>query len=111
MNPEAIVVLTTVQKRQEAETLAGKIIEAKLAACVQVLPPMMSFYFWENRIQADSEHLLLIKTLAGKYDELEKFIQANHNYDVPEIVALAAERISDSYLGWIENYISVKSEN
>ncbi len=105
MNSEAIVVLTTVQAEEQAETLARKIVEAKLAACVQVLPPMKSFYFWEDAVQNDSEHLLLIKTLTGKYDELEKFIQANHSYDVPEIVALAAERVSGSYLDWIENYV------
>ncbi len=108
MNSEAIVVLTTVANTEEAETLARKIVEAKLAACVQVLPPMKSFYIWENQIQADSEHLLLIKTLAEKFDELEKFIQANHSYDVPEIVALAAERVSESYLGWLENYLKNK---
>ena len=109
MNSDAIVVLTTVQKKQEAESLARKIIEAKLAACVQVLPPMKSFYFWEDKIQADSEHLLLIKTLAEKYDELENFIQANHSYDVPEIVALAAEKVSQSYLGWLKNYLKTGS--
>jgi len=105
MKSQAIVVLTTVPNAEEAETLARKIIEAKLAACVQVLPPVKSFYFWEGKIQADSEHLLLIKTLTEKYDELEEFIQANHSYEVPEIVALAAERVSESYLTWLENYL------
>jgi periplasmic divalent cation tolerance protein len=105
MNSDAIIVLTTAPNTEEAETLARKIIEAKLAACVQVLPTMKSFYFWENQIQADSEHLLLIKTLAEKFDELEKFIRSNHRYDVPEVVALAAERISESYFGWMENYL------
>ena len=105
MNADAIVVLTTVANTEEAETLARKIVEAKLAACVQVLPPMKSFYFWENHIQTDSEHLLLIKTLAERYDELERFIQTNHSYDVPEIVALAAERVSESYLGWVKDYL------
>jgi periplasmic divalent cation tolerance protein len=105
MNSDAIVVLTTVANTEEAETLARKIVEAKLAACVQVLPPMKSVYFWEDKIQTDSEHLLLIKTLAEKFDELEKFIQTNHSYDVPEIVALAADRVSESYFGWISNYL------
>ena len=105
MKSEAIVVLTTVSNSEEAETLARKIVEMKLAACVQILPPIKSIYFWENRIQMDSEHLLLIKTLAEKYDNLEKFIQTNHSYDVPEIVALAAEQISGSYLGWMKNYL------
>lgn len=109
MKSDAIVVLTTIPNIEKAETLAREIIEAKLAACVQILPPMRSFYFWEGKIQTDSEYLLLIKTLAGEYDKLEKFIETNHSYDVPEILALPAEQVSQSYLGWIENY--VKGEN
>ncbi len=105
MKSKAIVVLTTVSNSEKAETLARQIVEAKLAACVQVLPQMKSFYFWENAVQTDSEHLLLIKTLAERYDELEKFIKANHSYDVPELVALSAERVSESYLGWIKDYL------
>ncbi len=99
---EAIVVLTTAPNIEEAEILAQKIVESRLAACVQILPPMTSVYFWENAVQKDSEHLLLIKTLAEKFDELEKFIQANHSYEVPEIVAIAAEKVSESYLKWLK---------
>jgi len=106
MKSEAIVVLTTTPNIEESETLARKIIEAKLAACVQVLPPMKSFYWWENEVQVDSEHLLLIKTLAEKFVELEKFIQANHSYDVPEIIALPTEKVSESYFDWMKNYLS-----
>lgn len=96
-----LIVLTTTSKTEEAESLARKIVEANLAACVQVLPPMKSFYFWEGGIQEDSEHLLLIKTLDEKFDELEKFIKSNHSYDVPEIVALSAEKVSKGYLNWM----------
>jgi periplasmic divalent cation tolerance protein len=66
---------------------------------------MKSFYFWENAVQTDSEHLLLIKTLPEKYDELEKFIQSNHSYDVPEIVAIRAEKVSESYFRWLREYL------
>lgn len=97
-----LIIFTTVPNNEEAEILARKIIDAKLAACVQILPPMKSFYFWENAIQSDSEHLLLIKTRAKNYDELEKFIQTNHSYDVPEIVAVKAENVSDEYLNWMK---------
>jgi len=100
-----LVVLTTTPNAEEAETLARKIVEARLAACVQVLPPMKSFYFWENEIQIDAEHLLLIKTLPEKFDALKDFIQANHSYSVPEIVALAAEKVSENYLSWIKDYL------
>ncbi len=61
-----LIVLTTTPNIEEAEALARKIVESKLAACVQILPQMKSFYFWENEIQKDSENLLLIKTLARK---------------------------------------------
>ncbi len=104
-----IIVLTTTPNIEEAESLARKIVEAKLAACVQVLSAMKSFYFWEGEIQKDAEHLLLIKTLEEKFDELEKFIRANHSYELPEIVAISAEKVSQSYLGWLSDYL--KNEN
>jgi periplasmic divalent cation tolerance protein len=100
-----LVVLTTTPSVEEAESLAQKIVEAKLAACVQVLPQMTSVYFWENAIQKDAEHLLLIKTLSEKFDELQEFIQSNHSYEVPEIVALPAEKVSSNYLNWMIDYL------
>lgn len=100
-----LVVLTTAPNIEESESLAQKIVEARLAACVQVLPPMTSVYFWENAVQRESEHLLLIKTLPERFDELKDFIQTNHSYEVPEIVALNAEKVSDSYLNWIKDYV------
>ena len=96
-----LIVFTTAPNTEEAENLAQAIIEAKLAACVQILPAMKSFYIWEDEIQTDSENLLLIKTLAEKFDELERFIRTNHSYDLPEIVAVSAEKVSESYLNWM----------
>ena len=103
-----LIVLTTTPNIEEAESLARKIVAEKLAACVQILPPMQSFYFWEGKVQKESEHLLLIKTLAAKFEELEKFIQANHSYDVPEIVALQSSEVSESYLDWMKNALQSK---
>jgi periplasmic divalent cation tolerance protein len=100
-----LIVLTTLPNNEEAETLAEKIVAAKLAACVQILPPVKSFYFWEGAIQKDREHLLLIKTLAEKFAELEKFIQETHSYEVPEIIALQTEKVSESYLNWTRSYL------
>ena len=97
-----LVVLTSVPNTEEGYALAEKIINAKLAACVQVLPEMRSFYVWEGEMQREAEHLLLIKTLGGKYDELERFIKENHSYSVPEIVALDALRESRPYLEWMK---------
>lgn len=103
-----LIVLTTTPNLEEAESLAKQIVEAKLAACVQVLPQMKSFYFWKGELQMDAEHLLLIKTLPEKYDELEEYIQTHHSYEVPEIVALAAEKVSESYLNWAIESLKVE---
>lgn len=97
--------MTTVPDAVSGEDLARRIVAARLAACVQILPPMRSFYFWEGAVQADEENLLLIKTVSEKFDELEKFIQANHSYDVPEIVAVSAEKVSTGYLDWMKSYL------
>jgi periplasmic divalent cation tolerance protein len=100
-----LIVFTTAPNIQEAERLAEKIVDAKLAACVQILPQMRSIYFWQGSVQNEPEHLLLIKTLEEKYESLEMFILANHSYDVPEIAAVSAEKVSESYLGWMKEHL------
>lgn len=100
-----LVVLTTAPNIKEAESLAQKIIEAKLAACVQISPQITSFYTWKGKIQKDTEHQIFIKTLPEKFDELRIFIQANHSYDVPEIVGIPVERGSQDYLTWIKDSV------
>ncbi|MGB7209250.1 MAG: divalent-cation tolerance protein CutA [Pyrinomonadaceae bacterium] len=101
-----LVVLTTVSSNEEAEALARQIVGEKLAACVQIQPQMTSVYFWEGEVRSEAEHLLLIKTLPEKYDALEEFIKSNHSYEVPEIVAVQSERVSDHYLDWIKEYLT-----
>jgi periplasmic divalent cation tolerance protein len=101
----ASIVFTSVGNAEEANALATKIVAASLAACVQVLPQMISVYMWEGKIQKEPEHLLLIKTLPDKFEELERFITANHSYTVPEIVAIDAERISEPYLAWMKELL------
>jgi Uncharacterized protein involved in tolerance to divalent cations len=100
-----LIVFTTAPNVSEAESLAFKIVEARLAACAQVLPSMKSFYFWNDAVQSEFEYLLMIKTLEEKFNELEAFIKANHSYEVPEIVAVTAEKVSADYLKWLEDYV------
>ncbi len=100
-----IIILTTTPDIEEAETLAAKIVSSGLAACVQVLPQITSFYVWEGKLQREGEYLLLIKTLEEKYDELHALISENHSYDVPEVVAIDAARVSDPYLAWMRELL------
>ena len=104
-NQIMLIVLTTVPSVEEAESLASGIVENKLAACAQIMPPMTSIYVWEGKVQRENEHLMLIKTLPDKYAELEEFITANHSYGTPEIVAVDAAHVSLPYLSWIEDLL------
>ena len=105
MTSKMLVVLTAIDSSERAAVLADKLVQTKLAACVQVLPPMTSFFYWEGAVQKESEHLLLIKTADEKYGELEAFLRENHSYDVPEIVAIKADRVSDDYAKWLGDYL------
>ncbi len=96
-----LIVLTTAADNESAEALARGIVEAKLAACVQILPRMTSVYFWEGKVQSEAEHLLLIKTAEEKYAEVERAISANHSYEVPEIIAIRSSEVSEPYLKWL----------
>ena len=101
-----LVVFTTAPNSEEANSLATRIVEEKLAACVQVLPPMTSHYSWNGAVQREPEHLLLIKTMEDNFEALAGFIKANHSYEVPEIVAIRSERVSDEYLAWMKGWLT-----
>lgn len=102
-----LIIFTTAPNQEEAETLARKLVEEKLTACVQILPQITSFYFWEDKVQNDAEFLLLIKTLDEKFDKVKAFIESNHSYSVPEIVGVDAGRISEKYAAWMSESLKI----
>lgn len=97
---ELIIVLCTVPDEAAAQKLAQGLVEERLAACVNAIPGLKSFCRWQGKIEVDPEIQLLIKTRRARFDDLAAWIKANHPYDVPEIVAIAADRVSDEYLAW-----------
>lgn len=100
-----LIVMTAMDSKVRAEALATGMVEGRLAACVQILPPMTSIYFWDGAVQREAEHLLLVKTAEEKYAEVEAYILANHGYEVPEIVAVRAEHVSQAYAKWLGDYL------
>ncbi len=100
-----IVVLCTVPK-EKGEGLAKLLVEKKLAACVNVVKGLRSFYWWKGKIEEDDEELLIIKTSRETYGELEKQIRENHPYTVPEIIALPIILGNPDYLAWIDESLS-----
>jgi periplasmic divalent cation tolerance protein len=97
----AIVVLITTGSREEALRLAEMLVGSRLAACVQVLPEIESIYHWQGRIERAPEVLLLVKTTAARFTELEREVRALHSYETPEIVALPITAVSAPYLEWL----------
>lgn len=96
-----IVILSTAPDELTAEKLARGLIEQGLAACVNAIPSVKSFYRWRGKIEAEPEIQLIIKTRPEHFDDVEKWLKANHPYEVPEIIALPAARVSDEYLQWV----------
>lgn len=104
MNQEVVVVLMTAGSRAESEYLAEMLVNKRLAACVQIMPGVQSIYSWQGKLQREAEFLLLAKTTRASFAELEREVRAAHSYETPEIIALPAAAVSDSYLQWmIEN--------
>jgi len=95
------VILTTAGNQEEANRLSELLVSRRLAACVQV-SNIQSCYLWKGKIVNEPEHLLLIKTMAYLYHEVEKAIVENHSYEIPEIVLLPISQGLDRYLGWVE---------
>jgi periplasmic divalent cation tolerance protein len=94
-------VLTNAPDREIARKLADGLVEARLAACVNVLAECTSVYRWKGAVQTASEVPMLIKTRAALFSEVEAFILSHHPYDVPEVVALSLRGASPAYLEWL----------
>ncbi|KAK8947108.1 hypothetical protein KSP39_PZI006397 [Platanthera zijinensis] len=99
----SIVVYVTVPNREAGKKLAESIINEKLAACVNIVPGIQSVYWWEGKVQSDSEELLIIKTRESLLNPLTEHVKANHEYEVPEVIALPINGGNDEYLEWIKN--------
>jgi periplasmic divalent cation tolerance protein len=94
------VVLTTTGSDEHAEGIVDAVLQAKLAACLQLMP-IKSRYVWEGKIARDEEVLILIKAKSADYDDLAACIRAAHTYDVPEVVRLDIAAGEKPYLDWI----------
>ncbi len=96
-----VLVLTTVPADVDADGFARTLVEARLAACVSVLPPMLSTYRWKGTVESAAERQVLIKTGAANLAALERRVQELHPYDVPEFLVLSIDGGSPAYLSWL----------
>lgn len=102
MPENALIVLTTLPDRASAVQFAERLVKENLAACVNIHAEMTSVYRWQGKIHRDTEHQLVIKTGAARYDALQAWLQQHHPYELPEILALPVSQGLPDYLDWVK---------
>jgi periplasmic divalent cation tolerance protein len=98
---EPLLVLTNLPDLASAENLARALVDARAAACVNILPACRSVYRWQGRVEHAEEIPLLVKTTRAAYPRVEEMVRAHHPYDVPELVAVPIEAGLPAYLDWL----------
>jgi periplasmic divalent cation tolerance protein len=95
------VILVTAPSLEVANQLAQGLVTERLAACVTVLPQVMSTYVWEGQLTQTEEVLMMIKTRRSRYAALEQFVRVHHPHDTPEIVEILAGHVTQRYWEWV----------
>jgi periplasmic divalent cation tolerance protein len=98
---EMLMVFMTCDGKQQAEEIAQKLVEERLAACVNVVPGIRSCYVWEGKLSWSEELLLIAKTTKGAFETLKNRVGELHSYEVPEIVGVRVEAVAEKYGAWV----------
>ena len=101
MENDCVLVCTTIGRTVDGPGIASILVTERLAACVNVLPEMDSFYRWKGQVESDSERQLIIKTTAGRVTALQARVHELHEYEVPEFIVIPIIGGSQAYLNWI----------
>jgi periplasmic divalent cation tolerance protein len=97
----AVLVYTTWPSIVEAERVGGSLVERRLAACVNILPGMISHYWWQGKIERVDEVVMMIKTRASLAESVRAAVKAMHGYTTPSIMVLPVESVDADYYAWI----------
>ena len=97
----AVFVYTTWPTTVEAEAAGRALVERRLAACVNILPGMISHYWWQGAIERSEEVVMIVKTRAALAEPVRAFVKEQHSYDTPSIVVLPVESVDQTYLRWM----------
>jgi periplasmic divalent cation tolerance protein len=101
-----IVVLVTAGSAENAETIARALVSERLAACVNVFSGLRSVYRWQGNVTAESEWMLLVKTVRDRFGAVEARVKSLHDYELPEVIALDVVEGSNPYLDWLCGAVS-----
>jgi periplasmic divalent cation tolerance protein len=105
---DKIVVFSTGADENDAERLARTLVEQRLAACVNVVPRVRSFYHWKGGLESADECLLVIKSSRDRFDGLRAALEKAHSYEVPEVLAVPVVDGAPNYLNWLSENLEEK---
>ena len=103
---DAVIVFSTCANREEATKIAAELVNGRLAACVQILPAVQSFYRWKGNVEDAEETLILVKTTQDCFSALQRRIAELHSYETPEILAVPVSGGAEKYLSWLNESVS-----
>lgn len=87
--------------RDQANAFAKKLVEKRLAACINIVPRIESYFWWDDAVQYDEETLLIVKTAHERFDQLMTFVKESHPYDLPEVISFDLAAGLPEYIEWI----------
>ena len=108
---DKIVVVSTCGSEEEAVRIARQLVEAHIAACVNLVPKVRSFYRWQGKVEDSAEWMLLIKTSRERFSALRTVLEAAHSYELPEAIALPIVDGSPDYLAWLQTELETELES
>src|ERR1035437_2891905 len=100
---DKIVVLTTCAVESDAQCMARALVDGRLAACVNVVPGVRSFYHWKGKTESSEEYLLIVKTSRDLFGALRAEMEKLHPYELPELLEIPVVAGSEDYLGWLHS--------
>jgi periplasmic divalent cation tolerance protein len=104
--PPLVHLLTSFSEKQAALALARAAVEARVAACGQVIGPITSVYRWEQSMNEEEEYLCVMKVPSEGLDALTTFVMDRHPYDTPELTALPSAYVEERYLAWARESVT-----
>jgi periplasmic divalent cation tolerance protein len=98
------LIFVTTPSRDEAERIASALIGRGLAPCINIIPSCLSLYQWKGEVCRDEESLMIIKSRKDLFPKVKEVVEELHSYDVPEVVAVPLDLVSEKYGGYLEEY-------